>query len=70
MTTVEGDMFSKVDVKQRDSFLEQTKAQREERAYERQKEIATLKIQVCQGPGHEKTCRLLYLQAYEFLASS
>ena len=39
-------MFSKVDVKQKDSFLEQTKAQREERAYERQKEIATLKIQV------------------------
>ena len=39
-------MFSKVDAKQKNSFLEQTKAQREERAYERQKEVATLKIQV------------------------
>ena len=39
-------MFSKVNVKQKNNFLEQTKAQREERAYERQKEVASLKIQV------------------------
>ena len=60
-TAVGGDMFSKVDVKQKDSFLEQTKAQREERAYERQKEIATLKIQVCGETMHRghKTVQLL-----------
>ena len=39
-------MFSKVNVQQKNTFLEQTKAQREERAHERQKEVAAVKIQV------------------------
>ncbi|XP_060602901.1 ubiquitin-protein ligase E3B-like [Ruditapes philippinarum] len=38
-------MFSKVDSHQKDSFLEQTKAQREERALEKQREKSALKIQ-------------------------
>ncbi|KAL4223687.1 Ubiquitin-protein ligase E3B [Mactra antiquata] len=38
-------MFSKVDGQQKSSFLEQTKAQREERALEKQKEKSAIKIQ-------------------------
>ena len=39
-------MFSKVDSKLKNSFLEQTKAQREERANEKLREKSAIKIQV------------------------
>ena len=40
-------MFRKPDTHQKDNFLEQTKAQREERALEKQREKSARKIQVC-----------------------
>lgn len=42
------EMFGKVDGHQKTELLEQAKAQREERALERQKEKSAVLIQVCQ----------------------
>lgn len=40
-------MFGKVDAKKKNTFLEQTKLAREERAHERKREEAAIVIQVC-----------------------
>lgn len=41
-------MFSKVDTKKKDDFLDQTKARRELRSNEKYKDVAAIKIQVCE----------------------
>jgi len=40
-------MFSKVELAKKAEFLDKTKVAREERANERQREVAAVKIQAC-----------------------